>query len=214
MPEGNMNLIQELGLGYFGERFNRCMFFGPDGKACYILDANRSEGIKCAVVEGPSTKPVVTETYIPPDFFKDLSVFGVPALGWRSTAQGRYTVYMSRNNRSYHRGVSSGILNKFVAPSSELLIRDDGVSPEYYSRESTVVSMVMNPEFITMRDGIAAMADGSLYSFAISANLAVLPMSDESYGLYFNTNRVGSVSPGGNISCSIPVVRRLLEEGV
>lgn len=207
-----MNLIQELGQGYFHERFNRCMFFGPDGKPAYIIDGAHHQGVKCVLVDGPSTKPVTTETFIPYDFFKDLSVFSVPALGWRSAAQGRYTVYMSRNNRTYQRGVSNGVLNKFIAPSTELLIRDDGVSPDYYERESTVVTMVMRPEYMPLREGVEAMNEGSVYSFCVSANLAILPVSDDAYGLYFNTNRVGSVSPGGNVSCSIPVVSRLLEE--
>lgn len=209
-----MNLIKELSVGYFQERFGGCMFFDPDKKASYI-DTSRSwhkNEVGIITVSGTASKPVTEEAVLPYDFFTGLEVFGVPNLGWRSAAQGRYMVYMSRNNRAYHRGVSREVLQRWLSPATQFLIDTDNISEDYYTRVATTTSMVMQPEYVPFTEGVSMLKRGELFSFCTSANLAVIPDVGDDLAIYFNSNRVGSVKSNGQIDCTIPVINQIIKD--
>ena len=62
-----MNLVQELGLNYFLDRFQRSMFLDPEGRPAYVDHSGRTtrSAIAIASVEGPVTKPTVVEGMLP-----------------------------------------------------------------------------------------------------------------------------------------------------
>lgn len=209
-----MNLVEELGTSYFLDRFNHSMFLDPEGRPAYInhgIPTARGT-IPVASIEGPVTKPSVIEGSLPYDFFKDLSVFAVPPMGFRSANNGRYLVHYSRNNRSYRRGVSTDNINRWVAPSSMYLMNEGALSYDYYDRPTSTIMMIMKPEFTPLKEGIAKMKAGELFSFAASSNLAVIPAVDDAFALYFNTNRVGTISADGSLSCTVPMVSNMIKE--
>lgn len=209
-----MNLVEELGANYFLDRFNRSMFLDPEGRPAYInhgIPAGRGTIPICSI-EGPVTKPTVVEGTLPYDFFTGLSVFSVPPMGFRSANNGRYLAHFSRNNRSYRRGVSTDNLHRWLAPSSLYLMQEGALSYDYYDRPTSTILMIMQPEFIPLKEGIAKMKAGELFSFAASSNLAVIPAVDDSFALYFNTNRVGTIGADGSLSCTVPMISNMIKE--
>lgn len=208
-----MHLIRELGESYFRERFASCMFLDLDGNAAYLNENSDwyDNQVPCFTVTGPASKPVIAESRLPYDFFKDLSVFAVPPLGWRAAAQGRYLVHFSRNNRSYHRAIAPHILRRVVSPSTQYLLDTDSISSNYYERAAITVNLVMKPEYHTMQEGLALMRQGKLFSFCSSANVSVIPDTEGRQAIFFNTNRVGTVESNGTINCTVPVIQSLIE---
>ena len=196
------------------ERFGGCMFFDDKKRPNFITtDADWPKGaVSSTAVMGPTTKPALETNSLPYDFFTDLSVFTVPPLGWRSTAQGRVLVHFRRNNRSYHRAISAGVLIQTVSPVTKYLYDTGNISSEYYSRNATLVSMVMNPEYTPFKEGIEALRSGKVISFCVSPTIAVIPDAEEKQAIYFNTNKVGEINPDDSIKCYSPVVQLMVED--
>lgn len=209
-----MNLVQELGLDYFSDRCKNSMFFDEEGKACFLARQGwgGSRGAPATMVSGSPEKPETKSIYKPYDFFKDLSVFATPPLGWRMAAEGRYLAYFRRNNRAYHRGVAPHVLTRQVSPASDFLMRTGNLSPDHYENENVVVNMVMMPHYIKLREGIEAMRRGDLFSFCASPTVAVIPDVGEQQAIYFNTNRAGTVRPDGSINTNSPAIADILRE--
>lgn len=209
-----MNLIEELGRQYIVERFDKCMFYDPEGRPCFI---NGSKGVWPAqddvpvtLVMGSPTKPILKEGSLPNEFFKDLSVFAVPPLGWRFTASGRHMVYYSRNNASYHRALAPKNLQKFLSPVTEFLIETDNLDENRYMKYDSDVLMVMKPEYETLKEGIEKIRAGELVSFCVSPVIAVIPGEDDKQLFFFNTRQVAHMDKEGNIHSENPVIRDYL----
>ena len=211
-----MNLVKELTPGYFFERFRGCMFKDAEGRPNYIDTQQPVErdAVICNLVGGTPTKPTLEKTRFPWDFFADLSVFSVPALGWRQAGQGRYLVHFRRNNRTYHRAVAANILQRWVSPATKFLLSSGNLNIDYYDRMPIVVHLVMLPEYTPLKDGIAAMRKGEIFSFCTSPNLAVIPDVDEQQAIYFNTSRVGTVLKDGTVTCTVPFIDAIIREAL
>lgn len=206
-----MNLVEELGRRYFAERFDGSFFKGPDGSTCIVAGLG-NDGILANKVAGTVSKPALDSTEIPNDFFVDMSVFATPELGWRSAAQGKYLAFFSRNNRSYHRGTSHGNLHRDISPLSYWAAETGALNLPTYNKEATTAKLVMEPEYLSLTEGLAKLAEGELLSFCISANMAVFPEEEEMLALMFNNRKVGTVNLNGEITCNIPFIRSTLEE--
>lgn len=214
------NLISELGRPYFNERFGNSFFKGPNGHPCYVMRSERTavietpEIVRAVEVKGSLSKPTVDEIEIPADFFSSMEVFAVPELGWRMAAKGKYLARFERNNRSYHRGVAFSNLIRSHHDMT-LWAADEGIiSLEHYTRHANTVKLVMEPEYMPLSEGIKEMAQGKLLSFAVSANLAVVPDLDDKFALLFGYNKVGTITPEGEIDCEIPLIGQSYEEEV
>lgn len=207
-----MNLVKELGMEYFQDRCRNSMFFDENKRSCYIGDEWGGAGIPIYVVSGTTEKPVTTQERKGADFFTDLSVFSTPPLGWRMAAEGRYLAYFRRNNRSYHRGVAHHVLTRTVSPASQYLMETDNLSHNFYEDRAPTAHMVMQPSYISFRQGIEAMRQGELFSFAASPIIAVLPDVNGKQAVYFNTTHAATVSPEGEIECGSPAIMSLIKE--
>ena len=161
---------------------------------------------------GTPGKASVEARTISPAFFKDMSVFFAPSLGWRHAANGRYLAYFSRNNRSYARGVTLSNLNVSLSATTLYLVNNQNISQSYYERSSVRTLLIMQPEFTPLTQGIKDMRDGKIVSFAASHNIAVIPDSEDEFRIMFNLNPVGRVLSNGNIECRVPIVEKVIKE--
>lgn len=206
------NLLKELGQGYFTERFKGSMFKGPDDSTCVIEEVEDSEQVLAKKLAGSVAKPVIESVLIPADFFVDMSVFATPELGWRSCAQGKYLAYFYRNNRSYHRGTAASNVDRNISEFSYWIASNDSLSLSYYGNDNITSKLIMEPEYISLTEGVAKIADGKLLSFCISASMAVHAEEDEVMALMFGPSKVGTININGEINCNIPAIRTVLEE--
>lgn len=210
------NLIDEVGTQYFAERFGGCMFFDAAKRPSFIDNSERwpNGKIKVGIIVGPATKPTIETGYLPYSFFKNMSVFATPPLGWRSAAQGRYMVHMRRRNTNngYHRGIAPKLILPTFSPATEYLFQTGNISEEYYMRPSTVTALVMNPEYVSLKEGLPLMREGELFSFAVNPNIAVIPDVDEKLGIYFNTKKVATIDGKLRLKCESNMVGTILRE--
>jgi hypothetical protein len=200
-----MNMIQEVGNRHFFDRWAGCMFYDKDGKPNYIR-GQAPDGVIVGVIKGTASKPSMEEKILPNDMFQKLTMFKVPPLGWRATAEGRYMAFFNRNNKAYRRGVGASSLQRWISPATQYLINTKNISKEFYDKEIATVALIMMPEYHSLQDGLRLMRSGDLFSFAVSANLAVIPDKDEGKALYFNTNKVGQIMKDGTLNCSLPLI--------
>lgn len=209
------NLVQELGSAYMSERFYGSMFYDEEKRPCYI-DNNvawpRDKIAAVALTRADPDKPEAAPVALPYPFFKDMSVFWTPPLGWRMAGEGRYLAYLRRNNRSYHRGIASHILTRWLSPASEILMDSDNLNYGQYDSLNATLALVMNPQYIPLRQGSEAMRKGDLFSFAASPTVAVIPGLNDTQSIYFNTNKVGEISAKGVISCASPAIEDIIKE--
>lgn len=209
-----MNLVNEVGVSHFRERWESALFFNEGGDPCYInSEATWISGtVACSVVKGTASKPKLEDANNPYECFKDLTMFKTPALGWRMAANGRYLVYLRRNNKAYRRGVSLTHVTGWLAPSTQLLVSTGDLSKDFYSRQSSRAMMIMKPEYMKLQQGLQAMRDGDVLSFAVSNNLAVIPDVDDKVSVYFNMSKVGTIGLDGSIVCNVPIIRSIIQE--
>ena len=210
-----MNLVEELGIGYMSDRFEGCMFFDPDNRPNYLNlrgGGQREGSLRSVAVTGTATQPAMTENWLPYDFFKDLSVFSVPPLGWRAAAQGRYLARFSRKNKCYHRGIAHHILNRELSPATNYLVATGNVSNDYYNRVATTVSMIMKPEYTAFGEGIELMRRGKLFSFCVNSAIAVIPESEDRQAIYLNSTKAAIVCENGRIEFTTPFVDSALRD--
>lgn len=206
------NLIDELGYGYFHERFGGSLMFTPDGRPAVITNVGDGGNVIVDATSGPVGKLSVEKVTIPKEHFKNMAVLAVPALGWRAASKGRFMALYTRNNRSYQRGISINNLNTVHSEHTQFLLNNGEISYSYYGRATTTAALIMQPQYIRMSEGLRDMRDGEIMGFAVSANLAVLPYNEEHCILMFNNMQVGTVDFNGTINCTIPTVERMFKE--
>lgn len=208
-----MNLIEELGRQYITERFDQCMFYDSEGRPCVLRVASRwnpEDGVPIDRFSGTPENVETSNDTLDPDFFKDLSVLAVPQLGWRSTAEGKYTVYYSRNNASYHRGLANKNLLKYISPLSQYMLETESINGDNLMTYQTDVMMVMKPQFETLKSGIEKLRAGELVSFSVSPIVAVFPSKNGNLSVYFNTRPVAVIDKDNNINSTNDVIRQYL----
>lgn len=208
------NLLQSLGRDYFNQRFEGSMFIAADGRPSYVIHAPSSARDKVTVksISGNVGRLSTSQHDMDADFFSGMEVFRVPELGWRSVQDGRYLTYMSRNNRSYSRGVAFSNLRHHPHSLSIAMQNESYISESYYTQHGVLATLVMKPEYLTLAEGLAGLREGNLLSFAMSPNMMVVAESEEAGSLYLGMSRVGSVSFDGTINCNISYVKNSLEE--
>lgn len=205
------NLIQQFSLDYFMARFQNTVLLGPNGNPCYISEGN-SSSIVTKEVTGTIGKLRTETVRIPHDFFTDMTVFKTPELGWRTAAQGRLAVFLSRNNRGYNRGINLGSLTRWISPLTVQLMEDGLVSNTYYEQSGVKTKLVFDADYLTLAEGMRKMSEGELLSFAVSPRIMVAAAGESHADLYFSENRVGRVLMNGTIQCNIPEISTALEE--
>lgn len=209
-----MNLLQELGIDWVRGKLQGCMFYMPD-KTPAMIDCTvpwKRDEVAYIAVGGATSKPTITKGVLPADYFKDFSVFQTPALGWRTANFGRYAAYFRRRNNTYNRALNAKSLASWLSPTTQFLAKEGGISLDFYTKDTTQTSMVMSPNYKPLEIGIKAMRDGKIFSFCVSPNIAVLPEAANKEALYYNTTKVGSIKPNGQIDCSLPQVMAVLKD--
>lgn len=203
------NLIESVGVDYFNRRFSGSYFLDQNDNPAIVVTAG-GDATVATVLKGTSNRMMEDTAEIPNDYFTDLSKFSVPRLGWRTAAQGKYLVYMSRNNRSYHRGLSAGNLNVKLSPMTQWLVRSNNFRNTIGKNKQALLAM--KPEFIPFAEGVEKMRRGEILSFAASHIVAVSPDVDEKFAIFFREKKVGEVLPNGTLSFTIPSVEEYLGE--
>jgi len=211
-----MNLVDEVGLAYFSERFRGIMFEGPNGKPCFIspngIPRVLNNVVPAIQVEGTPAKPSTTNIELPYDFFTGMEVFAAPEIGWRQAHNGRYLAYFERNNGSYVRGLALGNMGVHYSDVSRWAADNGMFSLDWYERDLTKVLLAMRPEFTPLKEGIGKIMEGTMLAFAVSSRLAVVPDTGDTLAILFNRNKVGMINANGEINCSIPFVNKSLTE--
>lgn len=208
-----MCLIDRLGMDQFLNKYQGSFFKGEDG-ATYIVHGNGDSGdtVKCKKVGGTVNKPTVEEVDVPKSFFADMGTFATPPLGWRVAAQGRYLVYLSRNNQSYHRGTAVGNISRSVHEMTNWFAREQGMSLDYYGRDAVLAKLVMEPVYLPLAEGLALIKKGKIVAFAVNELIAVAPLDSTTYQILFKEKQIGTVNEDGVVSCDIPYVVKELEQ--
>lgn len=213
-----MNLIQELGTNFVRERFNESLFVDENGNPCYITTKVRWEPRSVAAfrLSGSPEDVKKEQTNIPDNYFKDLSVFGTPALGWRMNGDGTYLVHFSKNNRmnntGYHRGLNPRNIDRFVSPATRYLVETDNLKEDKYEQLATQAMLIMRPVYKSLRHGLEEMRKGNLYSFAASPVLAIIPAENEGQSIFFNTRLAAKISKEGELECPNPILSNYIKE--
>lgn len=203
------NLVQELGVDKFRQKFQGSFFFGEDGAPCVINSL--SDGmVNCTSVSGNVKAIRVSERAVPYAFFSSLAKFKVPKLGWRSAYEGRYLAYLSRDNRSYHRGISASNLTAEVSPLTRWLMRSNNFGAILSNNKLCILALC--PEYLSLSEGVAAMRRGDLLSFAVSPDIAVIPSEEDTYDVYFRQNQAGKIMPDDSLQVTVPLFASYLKE--
>lgn len=201
------NIIEKYSISWFNSKF-RGTYFLYNGVPAQVVEALDSCVLAQLSPKSSNGSILSFQKEIPFSFFKDASVFNVPELGWRCTDKGKNLFLLSRNNSSYVRGLSSR--NIIVTDSTvTTTLRRRGLidpRPDYVLRNS-----IFNPEFIPFNKGIKMMLSGSILSFAVNNDVAVVPGTRKNTLLVkFLTKDIGLVSAGGKLSTT-PETREYME---
>ncbi len=200
------NLLDELGAQYMVDRFSECMFYDADRRVS-VIDSSLApnwnrDNVGVITLTGDVSNVTQTRGAIPKEFFKDMSVFGAPDLGWRMAAQGKYLAHFRRNNKSYHRAVAAGRrsnLLRTLSPVTQYMVDSENLNEEYYNSMHVTTMLIMQPSFIPFRQGLELMRRGELLSFCVSPNIAVIPDTKGRQSILFNTARVAMVEADGEV---------------
>lgn len=210
-----MTIISTMGRDYFVRKFSSAVFFGPEGEHC-VLPHQALAGLKSASpftvegnvraisVVGTAEKHSKRELILPQDFFDDMNKFSIPTLGYRTAAEGRVMFYASPIVRAYKKGVCLDAVRTDIAFHSRELMSAGAISSSYYSRPSTRAKMLLDPQYMSLSDGLRAMNDGDILSFALSPNLAIVPSDGENYLVHCKNQIIGEVTPDGTVQIQIP----------
>lgn len=215
-----VDLVSKYGPEWFSNKFNGS-FFMYDGVPARVRGARRTSTSRakkttyavdvslCPRVDG-QVKSV--RHAIPSEYFDDSSMFNVPELGYRHTADGKWLAFLRRNNSSYVRGLSMRNLSIYESPFTRYL-RTVGVNVGFLD-EDTTANLVMQPTFIPLHTGIKLMLEGKLLSFAASPTVAVVPSKDESaeLSILMCDNEIGTVDSNGTMDISLSTARNYVEE--
>lgn len=205
------NLVQELGVERFRQKFGGSFFFDDEGLPCVINTVdNGGVSVGCTSVSGDVKNIRVNPKVLPSDFFASLATFKVPKLGWRMAYEGRYLAYLSRDNRSYHRGISQGNLTTDLSALTKWLMRTNNFSVPFSANK--LCTLALRPEYMPLSEGIAAMRAGELLSFAVSPDIAVVPSEDDTYDVYFRQNQAGKIMPDDSLQVTVPLLANYLKD--
>jgi hypothetical protein len=205
-----MSLIAQLGMDQFLTKYNTS-FFMHEGLPCIVTGSNRDGKVKADKIDGTINKPTTTAVAIDPEFFTDMGVFATPPLGWRVAGNGRFLVYMQRNNASFHRGTCIDNISISHHEITRWFEQNGGINMDYYTRHSTLCKMVMQPEYVSLAEGLSLIQKGKIVSFAVNELMAVVPAEDGVYDVLFREKKVGTVDENGSVTCTIPYVVSSLE---
>lgn len=205
-----MSLIAQLGMDQFLTKYSGS-FFMHEGLPCFVTGSNRDGNVKADKIGGTINKPVTTQVVIDPEFFTDMGVFATPALGWRVAGNGRYLVYMQRNNGSFHRGTCIDNITFNYHEMTTWFAQNNGLNMEYYSRNAAICKLVMEPVYLPLTEGLALIQKGKIVSFAVNELMAIVPSENGLYDVLFREKKVGTVDDNGSVTCTIPFVVESLE---
>lgn len=207
------NLVTQYGSDWFYNKFSGS-FFRHEGLPFKVLPntgTRRTAWIPCLRLEKNEEGRVLgTQTNVNVAAFTDVSVFSVPNLGWRSALKGKYLAYFSRNNNSYHRGLSSRNMTVRESVMTLWLARNSDYDRSAVD-DNFLAYTAMCPEFLPLTEGVAKMARGEILSFAVSPTIAVLPNDADSFAVMFKEKVAGYVTPDGNMSLVIPELNAYME---
>lgn len=209
-----MDLIKELGQDYFSQRFNGCFFLDPDKQVCAVNADYEWQAKQVPIIRFHRGEEVISpeQSSLPYSFFESMQVFAVPPLGWRTAAKGCYLVHFNRNNKSYHRAVAPVNLRKYISPITAFLMNSDNLpNRKSYEQQGVVAHLVMRPEYLKIREGVSAIREGKILTFATSPNIAIIPDVGDRLSVWFNTKEVGYIEADNSISCKLPAVRSMIE---
>lgn len=202
------NLIEKYGYDWFRNKFSSS-YFMYKGIPAQILEVNEDEVLaQLAPRINGEVKRIVTE--VEADYFPDSTLFAVPELGYRHAQDGRYLTYVSRNNGSYHRGLSPG--NTRLNDSEHtIILRDNGIPVPPLSNHEKC-NLIMEPTFIPFSRGIKLMLEGKIMSFAASPTIAVVPnYEDDGLLIRMCSKDIGTVSPEGEVTFTATLAQNYLE---
>lgn len=205
------NLVEKYGTDWFRSKFSNS-YFMYKGIPARVTGVNRGDtDVALAIRKNGQVKEMKVK--VPFDYFESSSVFNVPELGYRHIGDGRWLGYVSRNNGSYHRGISPGNTVVTLSDHSNYLASQGVQLPRPQAAE--MCNMLLEPTFIPFHKGIALMLRGDLMAFATSPTIAVIPDPD-SEGLLVKmcSKVIGTVSPEGEMNITTPVAKGYLEESV
>jgi hypothetical protein len=192
-----MNLVQKLGNDFFNNKF-RGSYFLHEGVLHSIDGATGRSVVAYAYHKDPRSEGVTTSgVSLSRDVFPDASPFRVPDLGWRAYDRGRGLVYMSRNNGSYHRGLSNGNLVIATSAMTAALLRRNAVlryNPPQFAH------LAYFPEFLSFAEGMQKVRRGEIASFAVNHQVAVVPRGDGTMFIMFRNTVAGTVDHNGTVT--------------
>lgn len=198
------NLIDKVGQVYFNRRFQGSYFMDDKGRPS-ILQAALGDGeVTYIALTGTPSRVIETTRTLPNEFFTGLETFSVPTLGWRSHSEGRYLAFFSRNNRSYHRGLSVGNLNVELSPMTRWLVSTKNVQDP--RSDKVLCLLALKPNFTPFTEGVRQMREGEILSFAVSPTIAVVPDEDDKFSIYFRQAKAGTVMPDNSVVVDVPLL--------
>lgn len=192
-----MNLVQQVGAEYFSSRFGGCIFVGPNDKPHYIEGVSVRRTVNCKEAESHKQ---LKNVELPFDFFSTFKFLAVPELGWRSADDGRVLLRYSRDNKSYTRGITLKNVSREYAEHTEYMFGMGKLNKKDIEAPSFIASTVVQPEHLSMSDGVEAMKNGKIMAFTNSASVAVVPESDSLFNIYCGSTHVANTTPEGEIT--------------
>lgn len=206
-----MNLIDKYGTDWFNNKFSGAYFMHNDVPS-YVSKA-RSTGVVVVACPRVNDKVKACTITVPRNFFKDDSVFEVGDLGYRHTLKGKWLAFLSRNNSSYARGIST---RNIIATKSQLTDTLSSMGEVAYITDAELCNLALQPKFIPLYDGIKLVQQGKLLSFAASPTVAVVPDPNDISCLVIIIcgKPMGKVNSKGNISFVSSISKKYIEETV
>lgn len=205
------NLIEKYGPSWVQNKFHGS-YFRYNNMPAKMLEVVGDEVVAQVALRksGGVERKVIR---VPASYFPTSEVFNVPELGYRHAQEGRWLAFISRNNSSYHRGLSASNIRVVESSHTEYL-RMNRV-PVKSLNDSELCNVIMDPNFIPFHKGIKLMLDGKIMSFAASPTIAVVPdHSGEGLIVRMCSKEIGTVSPDGVLSITAPFAQNYIEETV
>lgn len=197
------HLIEKVGREYFNRRFSGS-FFMDDRKRPSIVGRAADGMVNYTAITGSPRKIIRTARDLPYSFFSGLEVFGVPPLGWRSHSEGKYLAFYTRNNRSYHRGLSPDNIQVHPTAMTQWMLSSNNLTTS--QDPETLCFVALKPHFTPFAEGIQKMREGSLLSFAVSPTVAVVPTEDDKFSILFRQAKAGVVMPDNSVIVDVPLL--------
>jgi len=200
-----MNIVDDVGMNYFLDRFNGCIFLGENGNP-HILEHIRGQriaqdaNIRCLEVIGEGFKASVQRTEVSREFFSSLSFLKLPPIGYRMSEDGRYLCYFQRKNTSYTRGITTGNCVRSYADHTKYMFDMGKLNRIKAEEKQVLASILAKPRFHTLTEGVEHLNNGDLLCFVNSPDIAVVPENEELYNVMFKQVHVGNINPDGELS--------------